>query len=470
MGRVKAFINDSEGNVVKEVNPNLYSNSTKDGIGILHKYDNDGNRIQTIYPTGEAEYFRYDPEGNMTDYIRPEAYAKDGENAKGTHYIYDEVGRLTGIQNEEGIMEHTFVYDLCGNIIKEIDAKGYELGSNNEERVGTLYTYNLAGWMLEKREPVKVTKKDSETYKTGESYGKNIEVSYRLTTYEYDKSGNVIKEKRFLDYQNENSRNGRIHVISYEYDKINRITRVTDTTGAELRYTYNSRNALTSIMEKMEEGKWREMHYFYTNNGRLERMAETADKEGSGKGYAQTWYEYDANGNVVKITTPSGNEIKRSYDADNLLIREEHKELGGNIQNCFTYEYDKAENLIKVTDVYGVPVQYEYDTRNRMVSMTGKNGGITKLTYDKNDRIARVILPREVAEQGENAKGYCYQYDTQDRITSLTACDGTLLYERTYNPYGELEQETDNMGSGNGVKRHACRVKLCLKGSDLLVG
>ncbi|MBQ2802104.1 MAG: hypothetical protein IJF03_12060 [Lachnospiraceae bacterium] len=450
MGRIKAYVNDSEGNVVKEVNPNLYSNSTKDGIGILHKYDKDGNRIQTIYPTGEAEYFRYDSEGNMTDYIRPEAYAKDGENAKGTHYIYDEVGRLTGIQNEEGIMEHTFVYDLCGNIVKEIDAKGYELGETNEERVGTLYTYNLAGWMLEKREPVKVTEKDSESDRSNEIGKTNhkLEVSYRLTTYEYDKNGNLIKEKRFLDYQNESSRNGRIHVISYEYDKINRITRVTDTTGAELRYTYNSRNALTSIKEKMEEGKWREMHYFYTNNGRLERMAETADKEGSGKGYAQTWYEYDANGNVVKITTPSGNEIKRTYDADNLLIREEHKELGGDIQNCFTYEYDKAENLVKVTDVYGIPVQYEYDTRNRLVSMTGKNGGITKLAYDKNDRIKRVILPREVAEHGENAKGYRYQYDTQDRITSLTACDGTLLYERTYTPYGELEQEIDNAGSG----------------------
>ena len=53
-----------------------------------------------------------------------------------------------------------------------------------------------------------------------------------------------------------------------------------------------------------------------------------------------------------------------------------------------------------------------------------------------------------MSEQGENAKGYHYQYDTQDHIISLTACDGTLLYERTYTPYGELEQETDNMGSG----------------------
>lgn len=50
--------------------------------------------------------------------------------------------------------------------------------------------------MLEKRGPVNVSEDD--------------EVSYRLTTYEYDKIGNLIKEKRFLEYQSESSRNGRI--------------------------------------------------------------------------------------------------------------------------------------------------------------------------------------------------------------------------------------------------------------------
>lgn len=47
-------------------------------------------------------------------------------------------------------------------------------------------------------------------------------------------------------------------------------------------------------------------------------------------------------------------------------------------------------------------------------------------------------------EKGESAKGYRYQYDALERITSLTGPDGILIYERAYNPYGELEQETDN--------------------------
>lgn len=71
--------------------------------------------------------------------------------------------------------------------------------------MGILYTYNLAGGMMEKREPVKI---------------EETEVFYRLTTYEYDRNGNLIKEK-------------------------------------------------------LEEGIRREKHYFYSDSGRLQRIPET---------------------------------------------------------------------------------------------------------------------------------------------------------------------------------------------------
>ena len=276
----------------------------------------------------------------------------------------------------------------------------------------------------------------------------NPPVSYRLTTYEYDKNGNLTKEKRFLEYQTKTSRRGKIHTISYHYDSLNRITKITDTTGAELHYTYNSRNALTSIKEKLQEGKWREQHYFYQNNGRLERMAETADKEGCGKTYAQTRYHYDRTGNLVKIITPSGNQILKTYDEDNLLIKEEHKELSGTIDNSYYHEYDNVGNLVKMTDVYGATVTYTYDAKNRLISMTGKNGGTTRIRYDKNDRIQSQVLPKEWQEKGEQAQGYQYTYNTRDQIRTLTAPDGTLIYQRSYTPYGELEQETDSKGEG----------------------
>ena len=113
-----------------------------------------------------------------------------------------------------------YVYDLKGNVIKEINADGYKTGSNDEERKGTIYKYNKMNWITEKREPVTKTK-------------------YRLTTYEYDLSGNVVKENRYIEYQTGESYTGEKHIISFSYDKDNRRTKVSDCTGAVQEYSYN---------------------------------------------------------------------------------------------------------------------------------------------------------------------------------------------------------------------------------------
>jgi hypothetical protein len=36
-------------------------------------------------------------------------------------------------------------YDSDGNVVKEMDAKGYLSGADDNSRYGTLYSYNLAG-------------------------------------------------------------------------------------------------------------------------------------------------------------------------------------------------------------------------------------------------------------------------------------------------------------------------------------
>ena len=61
-----------------------------------------------------------------------------------------------------------------------------ETGETDEERIGELYTYNYAGWLMESRIPVRV--EDGKAF-------------YRLTRYRYDKAGNKTEEKRYNDYQ-----------------------------------------------------------------------------------------------------------------------------------------------------------------------------------------------------------------------------------------------------------------------------
>ncbi len=70
--------------------------------------------------------------------VDPENYDLKTDDGKVETYVYD---RMT--------------YDSDGNVVKEMDAKGYLSGADDNSRCGTLYSYNLTGWLVEKKVPLK---------------------------------------------------------------------------------------------------------------------------------------------------------------------------------------------------------------------------------------------------------------------------------------------------------------------------
>ena len=117
-------------------------------------------------------------------------------------------------------------------------------------------------------------------------------------------------------------------------------------------------------------------------------------------------------------------------------------------ENSTKFTYDKAGNILSVTDVNGASIQYRYDLLNREISHKNKNGGITWKQYDKDGRIIKEIMPNAYARNGESAKGYGYTYDRLGREVGFYAPDGSLIYEKSYNPYGELKAQRDATGGG----------------------
>ncbi|WP_250277170.1 hypothetical protein [[Clostridium] colinum] len=105
-------------------------------------------------------------------------------------------------------------------------------------------------WLIEKREPF-------NTYE------------YRLTTYEHDLSGNVVKENRYVEHQTKDSYVGEVHTISFSYDKDNRRTKVSDCTGAVQEYSYNIFNKIAKERRKINHKLWQEIVYNYDKSGRL---------------------------------------------------------------------------------------------------------------------------------------------------------------------------------------------------------
>ncbi len=77
------------------------------------------------------------------------------DDGAGWCYEYDEVNRLVQVTDPSGVVQKRYGYDLRGNIVKLITAKGYLMGGDDGERVGELYRYNNIGWITEVRKPVK---------------------------------------------------------------------------------------------------------------------------------------------------------------------------------------------------------------------------------------------------------------------------------------------------------------------------
>lgn len=433
LGNTVATIRDAEENIVKEIHPNTYDKASKDGTGIENEYDSDNRKIKIRYPDGGIERLQYDASGNIVKKILPEDYNETTDDGPGYTYTYDERSRLTKIMGPGGVVEKAYIYDLAGNIVKEIDAQSYLEGTTDETRPGILYHYNCLGWLTEKRIPV------------GKTAGT---LRYQTIQYKYDNAGNVIEERRLLGEQDEASASGRVLSLHFAYDKQNRLKKVKDNTGASIEYGYNCLSQRTYEKRKINETAYQMLRYHYDAAGRLIEIEQRADRAGSGDFTARTCYELDKTGNVIKITTPAGYIIERQYDAADRLIAEIHKDKENGIENKTEIIYDKAGNIVKVKDANGVEETYEYDLLNRETHHIGKNGGITRTVYDKNGRITRRILPNEYQIQGEIGHGYRYTYDPQGRVITVLAPDGTVIETNSYDKAGRLVQRRDATQSG----------------------
>ncbi len=434
LGNVRATPRDVEGHVLKEIHPNAYDPATGDGEGIAYEYDPEGRRIRICYPDGGVERIRYDAMGHITEKIAPLEYDSRTDSGKGWRYAYDEVGQLTQVTDPEGAVRKRYVYDLQGNIVKIINADGYLLGETDEERPGELYRYNRMGWLTEVRKPV--------------NRGEDGTVYYQLTRYRYDLAGNMTQEIRYRDAQTLEGESGAIHTIRYAYDRDNRRVRVSDSTGACLEYGYDGNNRRTSEKVRLNDATEQTRAYAYDAAGRLTQVRQSADEEGCGHRTAATSYEYDLNGNLVRIRLPYGAEIRRQYDEADRLTAETHVEKSTGIQNTTRFSYDKGGNLTEMTDNRGNTLRIEYDLLDQETRRTEKDGGVTRRTYDRNGRLARLVLPNEYQRLGEQAHGQQYAYDLLGRVAEITRPDGALQARHTYDAGGYLLSTTDACGNG----------------------
>ena len=154
------------------------------------------------------------------------------------------------------------------------------------------------------------------------AYTADDEIWYRIVRYTYDNQGNKVLEAYGKEEVTKEQNAGSWDQIWFGYDANNYLFRVEDEYGARVRYEYDSLGNLSLEEQIIDENVKRRIRYFYNRNGWRIRKEEAL--QGNGDIHLDvTYYEHDENGNVIRIKTPRGFEIRKSYDGNDRLIEEQ---------------------------------------------------------------------------------------------------------------------------------------------------
>lgn len=172
-----------------------------------------------------------------------------------------------------------------------------------------------------------------------------------------------------------------------------------------------------------------------------------------------THYEYDANGNLTKVTDGLGNVTVQHYDALNRMVKQQqpHPTAAGQLGEV-NMQYNSLDQLISVTDPNNKTTQYTRNVQGQVLTRNSPDTGTTTHTYDnagnlktKQDGKGQVttysydVLNRLTQSQYADGQTIQYSYDDSNhygigRLSQITDITGTTQYQ--YNARGQVTQNT----------------------------
>jgi|GEM_PF-6971814 len=393
-----------------------------------YAYDEAGSLKRITYPDETKESFAYNESGQLLSYT-------DRSKQK-TTYLYNNDGSLKRITYADET-KTSYQYDDYGNLCS---AKSSEMDSYNN-----------------------IDENSSRYYSTGDENGLYLEINkYGVLIYvsynDYGISSNYSTDQNLTSVSNNEGT-----VDTLEHTAENLVSRETRANDTYTTYEYDELNRLTRMKNCAADGSvlsWFAMTYDLSGN-----ITQYDTLEG-------TWlYAYDAAGQLVKTTDPSGYVTEYAYDpAGNRVsksVNEQVTEYEVNALNQYTrigdttYEYDANGLLIKACTADS-ETRYAWNAQQQLVSVE-TDGQITKYGYDvygnRNSvtvngvttRYAAVDsdLPFIIASMVDGQETTYYDYSANGLIASHQG-NVTLYY--SYNPLGSVTDITDE--SGNLVRHY----------------
>jgi RHS repeat-associated protein len=393
-----------------------------DGAEQSWVYDGEGNCIRHTDAGGGVSSYEYTHFDLLT--------ARTGPDGVRYEFEHDPSLRLTKVTAPQGLTWE-YEYDPAGRLIAETDFDGRRV----------TYRRDAVGRVVARTNPLG----QSVAYEydaLGRLTSKNVDGA--LTTYEHDSVGRrlratnpdceIVWERDETGRQTSETLNGR--TLSFSYDAAGRRTERTTPMGARSVYGYDAAGRTTSLTTSGHT-----LAFAYDAAGR-----ETSRLIGDSLTLAQGW---DMAGRPTDqtVTATHGTVQRRSYSfrPDNFLVGIDdplHGEIALDLDDAGrvteiqahdwteTYAYDATGNQTRADWPGRHPGQEAQGDRaytgNRLT-----HAGSVRYEYDGAGR----IVVRRKTRLSRKPDVWRYEWDAEDRLSSVTTPDGTAWRYR-YDPFG----------------------------------
>jgi YD repeat-containing protein len=290
----------------------------------------------------------------------------------------------------DGSSRVTELYDDTwgGLVTRTTDTDGNSLAYDYETYNGLphikrISVLNAAGATVERVDAVYDGLKLTQLVTTKADGTTLTRVRYGYETYLGGTATRLTSVEVDLSPEDNSVADGRKYVLTYTYADTStvRIASIAETDGAQLSFTYDSSNRVTSLTELVSAGVTRTTtlaYYsgytsvtdatgavttlYYDAKGQLTQLTQPPAAAG---GTAQTTsFAYNANGDVISTTDPTGNVTTFQYDSNGNEVSRQDR-LG----NVVTRTYGSKNELL--TETHSLELNLSFATSAYAPTVTG---------------------------------------------------------------------------------------------------
>ncbi len=284
------------------------------------------------------------------------AYGANGKLAS----ITDPITRIT-----------RFTYDTQRNLVTSTDPKG---GIRR-------YTYNPNRTLASHTDPRGNT--TTATYYYNNRCASQTDALGNVTAFDYQWDlTNVINARGETSRYHFDFNTARVlsktnalnQMTIWGYDANRVVSAYTDEKGSITRLSHDSKaNRLTRTDPVNALTRWTYEPVFNKPTSRTDALGRV------------TSYQYDAKGNLIRITDPNGGVTISTYDAFGNVLT-----VTDPVGAVTTFTYDAHGNVLTAKDALGNITTFTYDAAGRRTSVKNARGFITRQAYDANDALVSV--------------------------------------------------------------------------------